>query len=135
MKELFEGNEPLFEGLAVHDGWDWSVRHPVLRLSFGGGHFRASGGLHANVMAQLDAGEAGAGVSSDYSTAPERFRSLLAAVHRRAGRRVVVLIDEYDKPILDVLDAPDLARANRDYLRSVYAVVKDSVAAFEVETA
>ena len=126
LKELFEGNEPLFEGLAVHDGWDWSVRHPVLRLSFGSGHFRASGGLHANVMAQLDAGEAGAGVSSDYSTAPERFQSLLAAVHRRAGRRVVVLIDEYDKPILDVLDVPDLARANRDYLRSVYAVVKDS---------
>ena len=36
-KELFEGNEPLFEGLAIHDRWDWSVRHPVLRLSFGSG--------------------------------------------------------------------------------------------------
>ena len=46
LKELFEGNEPLFEGLAVHDGWDWSVRHPVLRLSFGGGRFREAGGLH-----------------------------------------------------------------------------------------
>ena len=34
LKELFEGNEPLFEGLAVHETWDWSVRHPVVRLDF-----------------------------------------------------------------------------------------------------
>ena len=39
MKELFEGNEPPFRGLAVHDRWDWSVRRPVLRLSFGSGGF------------------------------------------------------------------------------------------------
>ena len=38
-KELFEGSEALFEGLAIHDRWDWSVRHPVVRLSFGAGHF------------------------------------------------------------------------------------------------
>ena len=42
-KELFEGNEPLFEGLAIHDRWDWSVRHPVLRLSFGSGNFKEPG--------------------------------------------------------------------------------------------
>ena len=40
LKEAFEGNEPLFEGLAVHGDWDWSVRHPVLRLSFGSGTLR-----------------------------------------------------------------------------------------------
>ena len=43
LKELFEGNEPLFAGLAIHDGWDWSVRHPVLRLSFGSGNFNEPG--------------------------------------------------------------------------------------------
>ena len=126
LKELFEGNEALFEGLAVHDQWDWSVRHPVLRLSFGGGPFRASGRVHTNVMAQLDAVAAEAGVVSDYSTAPERLRDLLAALHRRAGQRVVVLVDEYDKPILDALDVPEVARANRDFLRGLYATIKDS---------
>ena len=40
LKELFEGNEPLFRGLHIHDRWDWSRRHPVLRLSFGSGHFQ-----------------------------------------------------------------------------------------------
>ena len=126
LKELFEGNEALFEGLAVHDQWDWSVRHPVLRLSFGGGPFRESGRVHTNVMAQLDAVAGEAGVVSDYSTAPERFRDLLAALHRRAGQRVVVLVDEYDKPILDALDVPEVARANRDFLRGLYATIKDS---------
>ena len=47
--------KPLFEGLAIHDAWDWSVRRPVLRLSFGRGNFMEPGYLHTNLMAQLDA--------------------------------------------------------------------------------
>ena len=126
LKEAFEGNESLFEGLAIQTDWDWSVRHPVVRLSFGGGTFREPGLLHTNVMAQLDAVERETGVASDYSTAAERFRDLLGALHRRTGQRVVVLVDEYDKPILDALDIADMARANRDFLRGFYGVIKDS---------
>ena len=54
-----------------------------------------------------------------------RFRHLLRSWHERAGRRVVVLVDEYDKPILDALAEPPAARANREYLRGLYGVVKD----------
>ena len=54
------------------------------------------------------------------------FEGLIEALHCRTDRTVAVLIDEYDKPILDALSAPDVARANRDFLRGVYAVVKDS---------
>ena len=43
MNDLFEGNEPLFRGLAVHDRWDWTVRWPVLRLGFGSGSFSEPG--------------------------------------------------------------------------------------------
>ena len=125
-KELFEGNEALFEGLAVHERWDWSVRHPVVRLSFGAGNFKQPGYLHVNVMAQLDGVERETGVASRYTTGPERLSHLLEALHRDAGQRVVVLVDEYDKPILDALEVPDIARANRDDLRGLYAVVKDS---------
>ena len=50
VKELFEGAEPLFRGLAVHDGWDWSVRHPVVRLSFGSGNFKDPDYLAANLL-------------------------------------------------------------------------------------
>ena len=77
-------------------------------------------------MAQLDAVERRTGVASDYATGPERFAHLLEALHDHAGQPVAVLIDEYDKPILDALEVPDIARANRDFLRGLYAVIKDS---------
>ena len=125
-KELFEGHEPLFEGLAIHGRWDWSVRHPVLRLSFGSGNFKEPGYLHTNLMAQLDVLEEQLGVASRYDTAAERFGHLIRMSSAQAGQRAVVLVDEYDKPILDALDAPELARANRDFLRGLYAVIKDS---------
>ena len=127
LKELFEGSQELFEGLYIHDEHDWSKRHPVVRLSFGGGNFVERGLLEANVMEQLAAAERRAGVVSEYLTAPGRFAFLLEALHGQTGQRVAVLVDEYDKPILDALvDAPEVARANRDFLRGLYGVIKDS---------
>ena len=125
LKELFEGNEPLFEGLAIHDHWDWSVHHPVLRLSFGSGDFKEPGYLRASLMDQLTAVERRAGVTAEAATAPGRFAGLLEALHEQAGQPVAVLVDEYDKPILDALEEPEVARANRDYLRGLYATIKD----------
>ena len=125
LKELFEGNEPLFAGLYIHDRWDWSVRHPVLRLSFGSGNFKEPGYVEDALMEQLAAAERRAGIVSEYATAPGRFAFLLEALHDQAGQPVAVLIDEYDKPILDALEVPDIARANRDFLHGLYAVIKD----------
>ena len=126
LKELFEGSEELFRGLAIHDCWDWSVTHPVVRLSFGGGNFTEPDQLQATLMGQLDAVQRRTGVVSDYPTAPERFAHILEALHRQSGHRVVVLVDEYDKPILDALESPAVARENRDFLRGFYGVVKDA---------
>ena len=126
LKELFEGNEPLFEGLYIHDHWDWSVRYPVVRLSFGRGNFKEAGYLNANVMTQLHTIAEEAGIAPRYDTAPECFGDLIRVLHRQVGQRVVVLVDEYDKPILDAFDVPEVARANRDFLRGLYATIKDS---------
>ena len=49
LKELFEGSEALFEGLHIHSRHDWALRHPVVRLSFGGGNFSEPGYVHTNV--------------------------------------------------------------------------------------
>ena len=126
LKELFEGNEALFRGQYVHDKWNWSVRHPVLRLSFGGGHFKQPDYLQEDVADQLEVLEERMGVRPrPTSTPPVRFRRLIEASSERAGQRAVVLVDEYDKPILDALDVPDIARANRDFLRGLYGMVKD----------
>ena len=126
LKELFEGSEDLFAGLHIHEGWEWSERHPVVRLDFGRGHFGEPGLLEANVMEQLAGAERRTGVVSEYLTAPGRFAYLLEALHERTGQRVAVLVDEYDKPILDALDTPATALANRDFLRGLYGVIKSS---------
>ena len=126
LKELFEGSQELFAGLHIHDGHDWSVQHPVLRLDFARGHFGEPGYLRANVSAQLDGMEMQAGVSPRYDTAPERFGYLITSLHERTGRGVVVLVDEYDKPILDALEQREIARANRDYLGGLYGTIKAS---------
>ena len=124
IKELFEGSEELFRGLHVHDHWEWSKRRPVVRLDFGGGDYAAPDGLQEDLADQLTALETAAGVSARSAAAPIRFRRLLEALHRSAGRRVAVLVDEYDKPILDALRKPAVAAANRRLLRSLYSNVK-----------
>ncbi len=126
LQELFEGSEELFRGLHIHDRWDWSVRHPVVRLSFGS-DYRESGSVDSHVIRQLIALEKLAGVEPpplDYSGA-ERLQYLIGELHHQNGRQVVVLVDEYDKPILDLLERKDQAKANRDYLRGLYGIIKD----------
>ena len=125
LKELFESNEPLFKGLYIHDRWDWSVRHPVLRLDFSSGTYQGPDDLQKEVAAQLNALEEEAEIiPRDDDTAPARFRRLMKVLHERTGQRVAVLVDEYDKPILDALEVPEVARANRDLLRGLYSTVK-----------
>ncbi len=124
LKSLFEGGEALFEGLAIHKRWDWSARNPVVRLDFSMGDFTDPDYLHRNAMAQLDGIERRSGTVGAYDTAPERLSHLLETLHERSGERVVVLVDEYDKPILDALGDPAVARAHRDYLRGLYSTLK-----------
>ena len=123
IKELFEGSEALFAGLDVHGHWDWSVQHPVVRLDLSGS-FRTPDELEENLLDQFADIAAEAGVAVEANTAAVGLRRLIRALRRHAGERVVVLVDEYDKPILDALATPDLARANRDFLHGVYSIIK-----------
>ena len=127
LRELFEGQEELFRGLSIHSHWDWSVKHPVIRISFDGKYNR-SGDLERSILHQLEIIERNAGIeiSRPSATGPERLLDLLDLLHRTYGKKVVVLVDEYDKPILDVLDDPELANENRDYLRGFYGIIKGS---------
>ncbi len=129
IKALFEGRKELFEGLDIHGHRDWSVTHPVLRLSFGG-NYNTPPDIEGDIIEQLESAEREHGLTpaSTSDTGPRRLRNLLDRLHRATGQRVVILVDEYDKPILDVLRDPALATANRDYLRGFYGIVKDSAA-------
>ncbi len=116
IKALFEGRETLFEGLGIHPHWDWSVTYPVLRLSFDGKYIEPEE-IEGDIIEQLENIEREHGLAPALAsnTGPRRLRNILNRLHQTTGQRVVVLVDEYDKPILDALGGdPVLARANRD---------------------
>ncbi len=125
MKELFEGSEKLFRGLHIHERWDWSVSNPVVRLSFDA-NYSKPGSLEIHMASQLSALEKDAGIEPLTSDTPGdvRFQSLVRKINRKTGKQVVILVDEYDKPILDVLENKEQAEANRRYLHGVYGIIK-----------
>ncbi len=126
LQELFEGRKKqLFEGLDIYDKWDWAVKYPVVRFRFGRGNFNQPGELHSAVMKQLARMEQREDLASDAETASERFADLLEGLFKKKGQRVVILVDEYDKPIFSTLGTPELSKANRDYLSGFYSTIKD----------
>jgi hypothetical protein len=122
--EMFAGTEGLLKGLAVHERWDWARRFPVIRLSFAEGVLRDRAELDARIVELLEDNETRLGVAATHRTLAGRFSSLIAAAHAHHGERVVVLVDEYDKPILDNLTKPETAREMREGLRNLYSVIK-----------
>ena len=126
MKALFEGRKALFKGLAIHDTWDWSTEHPVVVLRFASGRFTKSHALHTEIIDQIRTLENEANVVQAHESAGARLRHVIHCLHARTGKRVVVLVDDYDKPIHDARSTADVARTNRDMLRALYAGIHDS---------
>ncbi|GAB1386325.1 hypothetical protein MASR1M59_14730 [Melaminivora sp.] len=127
LAELFEGNESLFRGLQCHGRWDWTQRYPVIRLSFGAGRLERREQLDIRIhdLLRVNAERLGLPLPQGLDV-PGCFGELIRQAERQAGQRVVVLVDEYDKPILDNLTEPAIARQMRDGLRDLYSVIKDN---------
>jgi hypothetical protein len=126
IKELFEGNRDLFVGLAAEDRWDWSIRHPVLKFSFAGGGVGSLEELRTSLDDQLSGFEKQWEVTEPATSIGVRFKRLIQSAGERSGQNVVILVDEYDKPILDALSDREAARINRNALRDFYSVIKDN---------
>ena len=125
IQQLFEGNEKLFRGLHIHDRWDWSVRNPVVRLSFDSG-YNEPDSLENHIFRQIAKHEEHAGLQASPlpGDGPQRLQDLIISLHDATKQQVVVLVDEYDKPILDLLESPVQGRANRKYLHDFYGIIK-----------
>ncbi|MFN3957826.1 MAG: AAA family ATPase [Tepidimonas ignava] len=141
--EAFAGQRALFEGgeaavalgvdpavanrprLFLAEHWDWSQRHPVVRLSFAGGRLEQRSDLERSIRRQLRDNAHRLGVTlSDPDDVAGSFDELITRAAEAHGQQAVVLVDEYDKPILDNLEAPEVARAMREGLRNLYSVIK-----------
>jgi Predicted AAA-ATPase/PD-(D/E)XK nuclease superfamily len=126
LQEVFEGNKILFKDLWIEKNWDWSQQNPVIRISFAEWDFEDLN-LSAAIFEALDSIAEQKGIVLTKKTVKSRFHELLQAVHRQAGQ-VVLLIDEYDKPIVHYLENNHLKKAiaHRKIFKNFYSVLKDA---------
>ena len=130
LREMFEGNQALFKGLAAENSWDWSKTHPVIRISFSSGVLRNRAELDESIKEMLRINRQSLGLQLPIGL-PETnlvgsFADLITQTHQKFGQRAVVLIDEYDKPILDNIDHSAAAIEMREGLKNLYSVLKGS---------
>lgn len=122
LKEIFSGNRALFKDCWIYDRIEWNP-YPVIHLDFLDMDYRTLG-LEKALSNKLDKIAKQYGVESDGDSSKEKFGNLIENLSE--DRRVVVLVDEYDKPIIDYLESGKLEKAaeNRDSLRNFFSILK-----------
>ncbi len=126
LKELYLGNKAAFEGLWIENNWNWSKTNPVVHFSFDEMDYKELG-LKTAISNELEKWAKHHKVRLTTIGVKSQFKELLEKVSKKHGK-VALLIDEYDKPIIDFLEKSDIetGKANRDVLREFYGVLKNS---------
>ncbi|MFM7155743.1 MAG: AAA family ATPase, partial [Bacteroidota bacterium] len=130
LNELYKGSRELFKGLWIEDKWDWSRKHPVIRLSFKDINFEQRG-LEEPLSERITEIGSNHQIQLVAKSARDRMRELIIALS--GPRKVVVLIDEYDAPILHYLGVNvEKSVENREFLKEFYSVLKEMDAHLEL---
>lgn len=124
INEIYQGNRTLFAGLWIEDEWDWGRVHPVLHLSINKLDYQGLG-LDKALQHALHEFAQSYQVTLQGATLKTLFSELLEKIAAQHGK-VVLLIDEYDKPLIDYLDDIPQAKANQQIMKTFYSVLKDS---------
>lgn len=126
IRELYTGSRELFEGLWAEPNWDWEGKQrPVIWLKFSTFQYKLNPLKDAIVQGlQEEADRLGVHLPTGPLLHP--LNELIQAVQKQYGQKVVILIDEYDKPIIDYLGDIPKAEDNRDTLKWLYSVLKDN---------
>ena len=122
----FKGKKELFEGLAIEQLEQNWFEYPVLHLSLNAEKYDSRERLEKMLELQLEDWEEQYGVDKGTMTYSGRFSTIIKRAYEQTGRRVVVLVDEYDKPMLRSFDNPALQDDFRETLTAFYTVLKDS---------
>ncbi len=125
MEAYFSGRKELFKGLAMESlEKDWT-QHPVLHLDFTGSKYAEVEDLRETLDQHLKEWEETFGVTDyGYTTAEARFKAVIDAAYKKTGNKVVILVDEYEKPVIDNIDNEELADKFRRELQGFYSVIK-----------
>ncbi|MDR2384012.1 MAG: AAA family ATPase, partial [Prevotellaceae bacterium] len=123
---LFSGRKELFEGLFIYDKWDWTQQYPVIRLDFSGLTVKTPVELEESLSFFVKSTANKYNISLSGAHYKLQFGELIDKLHTSTGRQVVVLVDEYDNPIIDHLSNKETLEANKDILHNFYKVLKAS---------
>lgn len=124
LEAYFQGKKELFEGLAIYDlETEWK-QYPIFHIDLNTANFREEGSLYTVLNDYLSAWEDKYGTRESEVTLPLRFKGVIARAAEKEGRNVVILVDEYDKPILQTLQNEKLQEDHRNQLKAFYSVLK-----------
>lgn len=124
LEAYFQGKKELFEGLAIYDlETEWK-KYPIFHIDLNTANFREKDSLYMVLNDYLTTWESKYGARESEATLALRFKGVIARAAEKEGRGVVILIDEYDKPILQTLRDPELQAEHRAQLKAFYSVLK-----------
>jgi predicted DNA-binding ribbon-helix-helix protein len=126
LDKLFNGRKELFEGLYIYDKWDWTQQYPVIWLDFGSVANHTTEALINSLSDFVKEMATKYGVVIEKIELTDRFAELIKKIAQSTGKGVVILIDEYDKPIIDHLSNIEVLDTNKKTLHSFYSVLKAS---------
>ena len=125
-KAYFEGRKDLFEGLVISELESKWEKYPVLYLDLNAERYESVEYLEAILSRNLDRWEDLYGKDEREQTLSRRFEGVIRRAYEKTGKRVVVLIDEYDKPMLSTILDDDLSKSYRSIMKAFYGVLKSS---------
>ena len=125
LAEVFMGNRELFKGLYIYDRYDFK-KYPVIRISLGSGDFTDEETISRKIGYILKGNEKRLDLRSETREYEGCFAELIENAYFKYNKKAVILIDEYDKPILDNITNKEMALKARHILKNFYAVIKDS---------
>jgi len=125
LRAAFAGEKELFKGLFLEKNWDWNIRYPVINISFGAGTVESKDELNKAISDTLNQNARKYDIKYESKLLSYRFQELLEKLNTKFNTGVVILIDEYDKPLLDNI-TKESADSIREGLSSFYSVLKDA---------
>ncbi len=125
LKSYFEGKKELFKGLAIENQEIEWTEYPVLHFSLAGGKHMGKEQLERYLLYILKLNEERFGIKNDAIDPNVRLNDLIMTAYKQTGKQVVVLIDEYDAPLLDVAHEDEYLKTLREIMRNFYSPLKD----------
>ncbi|MEA2099270.1 MAG: AAA family ATPase [Campylobacterota bacterium] len=125
LRTIFDGDKEVFKGLSIYENGYQFSKYPVIRISFNDGDFKTKDEFSQTIYEVLKTNQRDLGISCDTDLSLSGcFRELIYQAYKKYDKKVVILIDEYDKPILDNIENSEEARKRREELKNFYSVIK-----------